>query len=75
MAVGNGGKYHDMHEPWWPAHSVMYQSDRTEGVELFNANHFVGLTAPHKKLALMDYNTIKIVDTAIAHALREAYRN
>ena len=67
--------YHDQFEPAWPGHSVLYDSDRVEATRLYINSHAIGLTPPHKVLARMDLGSAKIVDTAIAHAIRESYRN
>lgn len=67
--------YYQQFEPWRPAHSVLFESDRVDAINLYIGHYVIGLTPVHKMLARMDLDSAKIVDTAIAHAIRESYRN
>lgn len=68
------GSYYAQFEPAWPGHSVLQTSDRFAAAEIYMQFHVVGLSTP-QVMAGLENESVKITDTAIAHAIRESHRN
>lgn len=69
------GRYHDQFEPAWPGRSVVRQSDVDFANTLYKSTHMLGLMPPNYQVSLLRLAAVKVVDAAIAHAIRESHRN
>lgn len=66
--------YYNQFEPAWPGKSVMRHSDRLDAATIYRSSQS-SLTKSTIAMQVFEARAVKLTDEAIAHAIRESYRN